>query len=158
MLLTLPLLVSSFVTTLLWSIGQVSVRRKLALLELGSTIAITAFTVRYGLLWVALGYSLRANLIMPFYFAVAKRSAGISVRRHLASIQPSLIAALVMSVLLLPALIVLNTRSLLILGPLCLVAAAVYFAIVFMLVPEELGAIMRFVRSSISERAAKRAQ
>lgn len=157
MLLTLPLLISSFVTTLLWSIGKVSVRRKLAFLELGSTVAITAVTVRYGLLWVALGYSLRANLIMPFYFFVAKRAAGIGVRRHLASIQPSLISACVMSILLLPALVLLNTRNLLFLMPLCAAGAAVYFAIVFMLVPDELGAIRRFLRSSILEWTAKRA-
>ena len=155
MLLTIPLLVSSFVTTLLWSVGKVSVRRQLALLELASTVVVTAFTIRYGLLWVALGYSLRANLILPFYFAVAKRAGGIGVRQHLASIQPSLVAALAMSMLLLPALIAFNTRNLLLLAPLCLGGAAAYVGILFLLVPDELQSIVRFAKASIRERTAR---
>jgi len=42
--------------------------------------------------------------------------------------------------------------------PLCAAGAAVYFAIVFMLAPDELGAITRFLRSSILDRTGKRAQ
>jgi O-antigen/teichoic acid export membrane protein len=141
MLLAVPIIVSGFVTALLSSVGKASWQRQLAIMELGSTIVVTAVTVNYGLLWVAVGFGVRANLLMPVYVIAARKVTGIGFREHFRSLWPAVAASLVMGVAVVPLLLWLNTRNILILAPIAALGVIAYLSLLLVLLPVERQAL-----------------
>lgn len=135
--LAIPFTVNLFVIALLTSLGHARWQRHLALLDLVSTVVITALLLRFGLLWIALGYSLRAYLWLPLQLYLVRKASGIGVRDHLRAMWPALLATAVMSAAVVPTLYALGSTNLLVVGAVCLMGALIYAAAILLLLPGE---------------------
>lgn len=135
--LAIPFTLNYFVLSLLSALGHVTWQRHLALLELISTVLITTVAVWHGLIWVAIGYSVRAYLMLPLQMYFARKVSGIGIRDHLWAISAPLAASAVMVTLIGPVFYVLNPSTFLVIGPVCLLGALLYGLAVLALLPKD---------------------
>ena len=134
--LALPFTLSGFMLALLAAKGRIKWQRHFALLDLATTILVTALTVPYGLQWVALGYSLRAVLLMPLQLYLIWRVSGIGVRDHVDALTKPVLAATAMGTTAALLFYFVNPASLIMIALLCGAAAAVYAALVATILPQ----------------------
>lgn len=135
--LAIPFTLNFFVVSLLSALGHVTWQRHLALLDLISTVVVAAVAMRFGLIWVALAYSLRAYLWVPVELYLVRKASGIGVRDHVGALWVPTVASLVMAAVVGPALYALNPGSFVVIGLVCALGAIVYGAVVLVLLPQE---------------------
>jgi len=75
--MAVPFTLNYFASPVLSAMGDGRKQRLLALIQLVLTIVLTASVVRYGLLWVVVGYVLRSYLTLPIQIRFLERSSGI---------------------------------------------------------------------------------
>jgi O-antigen/teichoic acid export membrane protein len=134
--LALPFTISGFVLALLGSHGRITWQRHLALLDLGTTILVTALTVSHGLRVLALTYSLRAVLLIPLQVSLVHRASGIGIRDHVGALARPVLAASIMGVvaaLLFHFAAPVSFAAILLL---CAGSAAVYAGVVAVILPQ----------------------
>ena len=134
--LALPFTINGFVLALLGAHGRIRWQRHLALLDLATTIAVTALTVSHGLRWLALAYSVRALLLLPLQLYLVRRATGIGVRDHVDALAGPVLAATAMG---LAAAILFNLADpagFLAILLLCALCAGLYAGLVAALLPK----------------------
>jgi O-antigen/teichoic acid export membrane protein len=151
--LAIPFTLNFFVLSLLSALGHVTWQRQLALLDLISTVVVAAVAVWFGLIWVALAYSLRAYLWVPVELYLVKKASGIGVRDHLRALWVPTIGSVVMAALVGPTLYALNTYSFVVIGLVCALGAIVYAAVVLLFLLQERQWLLALI-SHKNERAS----
>lgn len=134
--LALPFTISGFMLALLAAKGRINWQRHYALLDLATTILVTALTVSYGLKWVALGYSLRSVLLMPLQLYLIRRVSGIGLRDHVEALAKPVLAVTVMGITAALLFDLLNPTGLVTIVLVCGAAAAVYAALIAAILPQ----------------------
>ena len=143
--LALPFAINGFVLALLASRGRITWQRHLALLDLVTTIIVTAVTVSHGLKWLALAYSLRALLLVPLQIHLVDRVAGIGFRDHARALAKPVIAATVMGATAALIFYAANPTNLLVISLFCGIAALAYAAIIATILPQYRKAVQQLV-------------
>lgn len=134
--LALPFTLSGFMLALLAAKGRIKWQRHFALLDLATTILVTAVTVSHGLKWVALGYSIRAVMLMPLQLYLIRRVSGIGVRDHVDALGKPVLAATAMGLAATLLFHFADPTGLVMIGMICGAAAAVYAAFVAAILPQ----------------------
>ena len=133
--LAVPFTLNGFVLALLAAHGRISWQRHLALLDLATTVAVTALTVSHGLRPLALAYSLRALLLIPLQLHLVRRASGIGVRDHWQALAGPVAAAGAMGTVSALLFHFANPAGFLEILFLCGVSAAFYAALIAALFP-----------------------
>lgn len=75
--MAIPFTLNYFASPVLSAVGEGRRQRTLAIIQLISTITITASFVHFGLLWVVIGYVIRSYLTLPIQMLYLSRSTSI---------------------------------------------------------------------------------
>ena len=134
--LALPFTLSGFMLALLAAKGRIRWQRHFALLDLATTILVTALTVSNGLKWVALGYSIRSVLLMPLQLHLIWRVSGIGIRDHIDALAKPVLASAAMGLSAALLFYMVNPAGLVMIALICIFAAAVYVALVATILPQ----------------------
>jgi O-antigen/teichoic acid export membrane protein len=134
--LALPFTINGFVLALLAACGRVKWQRRLALLDLLTTIIVTALAVSHGLRWLALTYSLRSLMLSPLQIYLVRRVSGIGFRDHLSALGGPIVASTVMGAASAVIFHWAAPASLVGILLLCAVSAVVYAAVVAIVLPQ----------------------
>jgi O-antigen/teichoic acid export membrane protein len=147
--LAIPFTINGFVLALLASHGRITWQRHLSLLDLVSTILVTALTVSYGLKWLALAYGIRALLLIPVQLHLVRKVSGIGVGDHVRALAAPLGAASAMGIAAALLFNVVNPSNLLLILLLCGAAAAFYGALVATILPQYRRQAQMYVASQM---------
>ena len=145
--LALPFTLSGFMLALLSAKGRIKWQRHFALLDLATTILVTALTVSYGLKWVALGYSLRAVALMPLQLHLIRRVSGIGLRDHVDALAKPVLAATLMGATAALLFHLVDPGGLVKIALLCGIAAAVYAGVVAAILPQYTKRVLELARA-----------
>jgi O-antigen/teichoic acid export membrane protein len=145
--LALPFTINGFVLALLAALGRITWQRYLALLDLLTTVAVTVVTVPYGLKWLALVYGIRALLLIPVQLLFVRRVSGIGFGDHLRALAGPIVGSTIMGTIAAAMFVLIEPTSLLIILPLCALAAAIYVAVIAVILPDYRKAIYKLIAS-----------
>lgn len=133
--LALPFTISGFVLALLAAKGQVTWQRQLSLVDLASTIVVTAVAIPYGLRIIALAYGIRALCMIPLQLHFVRKASGINFQDHLQALAKPCAAAAAMGVAAALLFTWVRPSSLFVIVGLCAAAAAFYAVLAAALLP-----------------------
>jgi O-antigen/teichoic acid export membrane protein len=148
--LALPFTLNGLVLALLAARGRVTWQRRLALVDLVTTIIVTALTVSHGLRWLALAYSLRAVMLIPLQLYLVRRASEIGFRDHLAALAGPTVAATVMGTAAALLFRWAAPTGLAEIIVLCVAAALIYAAVVAIILPQYRRELRQLVFSAQS--------
>jgi O-antigen/teichoic acid export membrane protein len=151
--LALPFTVNGMVLALLAARGRITWQRRLALVDLISTIIVTALTVSHGLRSLALVYSLRAMMLIPLQVHLVWLASGIGWRDHLAALGKPTFAAAVMGIAAALLFHWAAPTGLLAILLLCGASALVYVAVVAVVLPDYRKGVQQVVFAAQSVRS-----
>ncbi len=133
--LALPFAITPFVLMLLAANGRITWQRRLAILDLVTTVVVTWFAVPYGLRVLALAYSVRALLLLPLQIFLTHRISGIGLRDHISALAAPIAASGAMGIAVAILFHAYNPRSAFTIMLLCGAGALIYAAIVAVILP-----------------------
>lgn len=150
--LAIPFAMTYFFQSLLTALGHAAWQRQMAVADLISTVIVSAIAVHFGLMWVAIGYALRAYLWIPVQIHLIRKVSGIGFRDHLWAFAPSVAASIVMGVAVAAALAALNSHDLIKIGLVCAGGALLYALIILALVPDRRRDLLALARRARARR------
>jgi len=92
----IPYALNYFASPILGALGDSSRQRKLALIQLIATLALTLLALPYGLFWVAVAYVLRAYLTLPIQIRFLRQASPIRFADTWIAIRAPFVASLAM--------------------------------------------------------------
>lgn len=144
--LAIPFAMTYFFQSVLTALGHAAWQRHLAVADLISTVIVSAIAVHFGLMWVAIGYALRAYLWIPVQIYLIRKASGIGFRDHLWAFAPSVTASTVMGVAVASALAALGSVNLMMVGLVCAGGALLYALMLLSIVPDRRRALFAWRR------------
>jgi O-antigen/teichoic acid export membrane protein len=136
-LLAVPFAVTYFFQSLLSALGHAKWQRQIAVLDMLSNIPVCLIAIRFGIMWVAVSYVVRAYLMIPIEIHLMRKVSGIGLRDHFWAYWPSVAAAAVMIAAIVPLFLTFEPENLLGISAICLFGAVLYGLAVWALVPEQ---------------------
>lgn len=136
-LLAIPFTMTYFFQSILSALGHARWQRHVAVADMLSTVLVSLVAVRFGLMWVAVSYVIRAYLIIPIEIRLIRKVSGIGYQDHLWAFWPSLLAASAMAAAVYGLLALFQPTNLVEIGVVCAGGALIYALVVLAILPEQ---------------------